>query len=358
MARIKSKKYTGIYLNHLENGDVTYYANYKDQDGKKAWFTVGKKSHGITEIFANNKRNELLNQMRLGVDPLAHKKKKKIVTLNDIADKYFDDKYLNKANSKQLGRYNLHIKPTLGDKSIEQITHDDINRLQRSLINAQKAPKTINGIIQLLGSIFNNSKALNPCKEIKKLKENDRRERYLTKDEVNILFANVKDDPTLNLFVHLALNTGGRLETILHIQKKDINISNGSLILHDLKSGGTYTGFAGEHLKEILSPVLRGMKPNDYVIGGNEIPTPSRSIQRHLKRILDQLFNNGLDSRDAKNRVVIHTLRHTFASQLAINGVSLFIIQKLLNHKDITHTQRYSKLAPDSGHDAVKSLFV
>ncbi len=357
MARVKSKKYTGIYLNHLENGDITYYANYKDQDGKKAWFTVGKKSQGITEPFANNKRNELLNQIRLGVDPLAHKKQKIITRLDDIATKYFDDKYLNKANAKQLGRYNLHIKPILGNKSITDIKHDDIERLRRSLINAQKAPKTINGIIQLLGSIFNNAKATNPCKEIKKLKEDDKRERYLTKEEVAMLFENVKDSPTLNLFVHLALNTGARLETILHIQKKDINISNGSLVLHDLKSGGTYTGFIGGQLKDILSSTIVDMSLNDYVIGGNDIPMPSRTIQRHLKGILDRLFNEGLSTRDAKNRVVIHTLRHTFASQLAINGTSLFIIQKLLNHKDITHTQRYSKLAPDSGQDAVRNLF-
>ncbi|WP_206731512.1 tyrosine-type recombinase/integrase [Arcobacter cloacae] len=53
----------------------------------------------------------------------------------------------------------------------------------------------------------------------------------------------------------------------------------------------------------------------------------------------------------------IKTLRHTFASHLAINGTPIFNIQKLMNHKDITMTMRYVKLAPDSGREAIENLF-
>ena len=53
---------------------------------------------------------------------------------------------------------------------------------------------------------------------------------------------------------------------------------------------------------------------------------------------------------------LIHTLRHTFASHLAINGTPIFTIQKLMNHKDIKMTLRYAKLSPDSGRDAVVGL--
>ena len=80
-------------------------------------------------------------------------------------------------------------------------------------------------------------------------------------------------------------------------------------------------------------------------------------MQRHLKYVLDDLFNEGLDTRDAKNRTVIHTLRHTFASHLAINGIPIFTIQKLMNHQDIKMTIRYAKLAPDSGKAAIEELY-
>jgi site-specific recombinase XerD len=67
-------------------------------------------------------------------------------------------------------------------------------------------------------------------------------------------------------------------------------------------------------------------------------------------------INDGLETSDRKNRVVIHTLRHTFASHLAINGTPIFTIQKLMNHKDIKMTMRYAKLAPDSGRESVNNL--
>ena len=77
-----------------------------------------------------------------------------------------------------------------------------------------------------------------------------------------------------------------------------------------------------------------------------------------LRKILNELFNKGLDEDDRKNRVVIHTLRHTFASHLAIKGVPILTIQKLMNHKDIKMTLRYAKLAPDSGKEAIQNLYL
>ena len=52
IARVKSKKYIGVYQNKLSNGDISYSINYKDNDNKKVCFTVGKKSKGITEIYS------------------------------------------------------------------------------------------------------------------------------------------------------------------------------------------------------------------------------------------------------------------------------------------------------------------
>jgi integrase len=55
---------------------------------------------------------------------------------------------------------------------------------------------------------------------------------------------------------------------------------------------------------------------------------------------------------------VIHTLRHTCASRLAINGTPIFTIKELMNHYDIEQTMRYAKLAPDSGKKNVINLYI
>jgi site-specific recombinase XerD len=80
-------------------------------------------------------------------------------------------------------------------------------------------------------------------------------------------------------------------------------------------------------------------------------------LASHIRPIYDDLFNKDLKKDDSKNRVVNHTLRHTFASHLAINGVSFFEIQKLLNHRDINMTMRYMKLAEQNKVNAVEGIY-
>ena len=51
-----------------------------------------------------------------------------------------------------------------------------------------------------------------------------------------------------------------------------------------------------------------------------------------------------------------HTLRHTFASHLAMHGRSLLEIKELLGHKDIKSTLRYAHLMPEHNKIAVAVL--
>jgi integrase len=71
---------------------------------------------------------------------------------------------------------------------------------------------------------------------------------------------------------------------------------------------------------------------------------------------MDSLFNKGLDTKDSQNRAVPHSLRHTFASLLVINGTPIYEVMKLMSHSSIDITMRYAKLAPDSGQNAVNNI--
>ena len=53
-----------------------------------------------------------------------------------------------------------------------------------------------------------------------------------------------------------------------------------------------------------------------------------------------------------------HSLRHTFASWLVQDGVSLYEVQKLLGHTDMKVTQIYSHLQPEQLHDTVNRIHI
>ena len=364
MNRLKSKKYTGVYLNHLQNGDISYSFTYKDQFNRTKWMTVGKKSAGVTEAYVYRRRNSVISQVQLGEDPAVKKKKRERILLHDLAEKYFTAKEgINRDNKRQHRKYEVHIQEKLGYKDIATITKKEINALRQDVIKLGRAPKTVNSIIQLLSAIYNHNikeeglKIENPCSGIKPLKSDDHRQRYLNTEEVQELLNNISDNPDVLLFVKLALSTGARKGGILNIQKKDIDFSQKTVKLYDFKRGNTYTGFFNDSLKNILWEHCKGLAANDYVIGRDAEPLHRKKIERKLRPVMNRLFNQGLHTKDAQNRAVIHTLRHTFASHLAINGTSIFTIQKLMNHADIEHTMRYAKLAPDSGAEMVRNLY-
>jgi len=364
--RIKTKK-VGVYYYQHEDGDKTFYFNYKDKNdnNKLKWVTVGKYSEGIRESAAKTLRDEQIAKMKHGEDitVVAQKKKKQTVNFDSLAQKYFEDKNSTK---NRMSRYNIHVKDVIGNSNISQIERQDVEKLLNMMEPKGLSNQTINSTKELISTIFNyhiknyQLKIINPCSGISKRKVDNARERYLILEEINHLKELVKDNFLISLFVDLSLQTGGRFETILTIRKKDVNLQQKIVTLKNHKAEKTYTGFLQDTLIETLREYMKQLNINDYLIsfeGEHNVKLTQRHIQHRIKPILDKQFNHGLDTKDAKNRVVIHTFRHTFASHLAIKGVPIFTIKELMNHAKIDQTVRYAKLSPQNGKDAVKGLY-
>ena len=356
--------------------DKVYVVRYRDGDNKERLYTVGKYSEGIREAYCKTKRDEFILMAKNGELPprLKERLKKQITPLDEIFLQY---KAHKATESKDIIRteqkYKSNIYKVFGTTDINEITTDKIIAFRKSLLDKERAGSTINSHISFIGTLFNFAieeglyDKVNPIKskKLKALKIDNARERYLNLEEIDTLYKaiqNEKDftDATkeeLTLFVKLSLITGGRLETILHIQKKDIKLEDGTVTLKDFKTNKTYQGFLSDDLITYLNGYLKGLTTNSYLVGGMNIKKPTRTLSRHLKKVLDDNFNVGLKINDTKNRTVIHTLRHTFASHLAINGEPIFNIKELMNHSDINMTMRYAKLAPSSGKNAVKGLY-
>jgi integrase len=222
-------------------------------------------------------------------------------------------------------------------------------------------PATVNFIIDQIGSIFNwaiesELTDKNPCKSVKKLKVDNARLRYLELDEIKRLKETLQNDKLLYYFVLLGLATGGRLQTLCNIKPSDFK-DNGTIKLFDFKNNSEYYGFINKDLGKQVQQFIIGTnkKEDEYLFKNTQNQNyTNQYYYRKLQPIFDILFNP--EGTDPLDKVTIHTLRHTFASQLAINETPILTIKKLMNHNDINATMRYAKLSKSSGEVHVNRL--
>jgi len=354
-------KFTGVYYRDNLQKDRVYYIQYK-QSGKLKRQKVGTKSEGITPLYCKKLRDETLVKLRLGENaPI--KSNSKVKTLSEISNEFFERDDI-RTKSRMQSLYKTHLQH-LGNEPLTHFNDNTILTLikkKSSEISKQTKRKlsnqTINNILTLLSSMLHFAKRkgyIENIPTIKKLPVDNKRERYLTKEEITALFHEIQISPLVRkrkrllLFVKLSLITGARLGSILGIKGKDINRTNQTVTIKNFKTNNTYTAFLPKDVLSLIPP----LEPHALLIDVSD----SKQIQRPLQRILNKLFNNGLTAEDRKERVVIHTLRHTFASHLAINGTPMQTIMKLMDHKDIEMTLRYAKLMPDSGRSDVENLY-
>lgn len=377
MALIKVGKNPGIYKNALKNGDTSYYYTYKDLGGNLHKVKVGLASAGITVTYAKNKRDERLNLLRNGEDP--RKKKRVKLQFEDVWDFYVENAPMtDRVRSDRRGRWSKHMKEYFADEvtveKLKQFRSDKLKKLN---------PSTVDMLMSFCGTAANfwnaeqkllrmenspsQSDIHNPMPDLRafdkhRQKKEDKikkvnRERFLSIDEINQLKEAVEDKPELNLFVHLALTTGARLGTVMSIQKKSIRGGKVTLINHKVGKE-KYTGFIDDATQKLLDQRLPKLKANNTLFfDGTNSESNTRKIQRRLQYIMNKLFNGDLESNDTIHRVMVHTLRHTFASHLVMNGTPLVTVKELMGHKDINTTMIYAHLAPDAGKTVVMGLW-
>ena len=353
-----SKRYgSKVQLNHLKSGDITYYIVYKTA-GKLQFKKVGRKSEGITEKKAIELRNQILSEQRHGID--LSQKSFKHLTFNKLAERYFASLEVSSQKIYQQ-MYQKHIKDGFGDVVIAKIDDSLIDELRALKTSEGYSQASIKQYVSLCVRISNFGVkrgiiSYSPFKYIKPFKINNTRLRYLSKTEISTLSSAAATNKVLDLFVKIALGTGARANSVLAIRKKDINLENKTITLQDFKRNNTYIGYLDEAAFKMVARHIEAFGVNDFLVSEDGTATKYQSIYLEFTKIFNQ-FNAGLEKDDRANRVVIHTLRHTFASHLAIAGVSIQEIQKLMNHKDIKQTLKYAKLMPDSGRGFAENLY-
>ena len=161
-----------------------------------------------------------------------------------------------------------------------------------------------------------------------------------------------RDKKRMYIFVKMALCTGARLSTLIKVHERDIR-PDGSIRLHNTKTDRYYTGYLDEETMHLLD----GRKGYIFARRGNEYKEPSVHVMnKPLQKVLNELFNPPGTAHEQK--VLIHTLRHSVATQQLTRGVPLEVISKTLDHSSIVVTSRiYAKVAPELVRRSVDGLW-
>lgn len=317
----------------------------------------------IDFTFHGKRIREMIGPSRKGAGKVIAKKKAEIAE-NKFLDvrkdpdpvKFYNfcKEYLewSKTNKKETTfRGDLHIARRLNEefegKTIQEITTWQIEKWKNRRKEKVK-PASVNRELAFLKHFY--TKAIdagkckeNPAKKVKLLKGEVKRVRFLMPKEVQILLSNCPDD--LRPLVIMAVHTGMRKGELLGLQWVQINFEQGIISILDTKNGERRDISMDETVKGLLKSME---KKGDYVFSNQD--------GSQLKAIVIHKAFRPVVKESKIEDFRWHDLRHTFASNLVMNGIDIMTVKELMGHKDLKMTLRYSHLAPQHKTRAVNIL--
>ena len=377
MKRFRSKNCTGVYYKEHEtrkNGvkPDRYYTIRYTKNGKSKEEGLGWASNGMTELKAMQILGEIKTNIRLANgEPtslrekrdLAIKKKNESITfrewfLGGYTDTYLCEKKEKKKNQEKHDFHEYYDK-LFGKTLLKDITNNDLQKLKVTMQNNGLADATINKALATVSYIFNCAKkakvfvGVNPFDDFKLLPVNNNRVRFLSLEEAKLLLNEIrKRSEQLYEMSIFALHMGLRAGEIFNIVGEDVNMEMKQITIRDPKNKSDRFAYMTNEVYSILK--TKSLRNGEYVFKSTK-GTKINGVSSTYSRIVERLgFNNGI--KDAKNKVVFHTLRHTYASWLVQSGVDLCRVQRLMGHKSIKMTERYAHLAPNNLSDSVNIL--
>lgn len=322
------------------------------------FMAYGVRKHGLcrgckSETEAKEFESEVYNKTCLELRGLVNKTEK--ITCKELFDNFLQYSEVNKKEGSFKGdliKVNILKKYFKDSSSISTITLAKIEDFKLKIKNDRNLSNaTINRYLALLSKAFNliiidkHLSIQNPLAYTKKLKENNYKIRYLTKDEEKRLFDVLPD--YLKPIVVCALTTGLRLSNVLNLKWETIDFEYNfiEILMQENKGHKKIQIPLSDKFKTELEKI--GIKKSGFVFINPKTNKPYNCIKKS--------FNTALKKAHIDN-FRFHDLRHTVATRLVANGADLRTVKEFMAHSNIKTTERYMHPTPENMLNAVNIL--
>jgi integrase len=186
----------------------------------------------------------------------------------------------------------------------------------------------------------------NPASKVKVSVPDNSRIRFLSREEAGKLLKALKlRSEELHNLAFISLNCGLRAGELFNLTWDCVDWDKKLLTIKDPKNKKTRYAYPPDSVIEILQEISK-LSVSDLVFPDKRNGQMRGQVSHIFRKTVKQLgLNNG--ATDRRDKVVFHTLRHTFASWLVEAGTDLYTVKELMGHSSIKMTERYAHLSPN-----------
>lgn len=371
---------TGSLLVVTRAGGPVYYGKFRDGTGQQVKRRIGPvrtphEPDGLTKTQAEGRLRDLIATTHAAA-PVAHAR-----TLEAAAGAWLTHLEATGTKASSLRAYRAALTwflPALGARSLDRISEADVEQAMSRMRKADLSDKSVRNYVGVLRALFNFAADKrrkwtrhNPAAEVELPKAPTYTEiRYLTAAEVWALVDAASAPVDRALYLTAAL-TGLRIGELQALDWRSVDFVHSRIRVRrtwDRKAKTFTTPKSRRSERAVPMPdVVAGelarlesengksavfAQPDALVFADPDTGQPF-GWRRMYERLRAALKAAGLDESFG-----FHSLRHSYGTALAGQGVAMRTLQEWMGHVDIQTTQRYADYCPNVGErDVVEAAF-
>jgi len=260
-------------------------------------------------------------------------------TLKELMIKYRDEIVpTQKARRQTTATLNMLMKHRIAFYSLTQLKSVHLYKFKKEM-SVDRAPKTVNGYIQLLSLIWKTAKrvwsiqlpAESPFELVTLDKVNNQRDVIISEEEERKLISAAEKSKMNNLadFIKFAILTGARWSEIRGLERKNVCFNKKTATFIDTKNSTDHTIPLSDKAIAILKK---------YPFGDKFFHVSSYGKY--------EFYFDQARKRAGLTHIKTHDCRATFCTRALLSGMSIPEVAALSNHSDWASLKRYSRIKP------------